>query len=101
METYDTVTGALSGLKAKGYSLDFNIGAENIQCAAHDIVLHPDEFEITEVHRFEGDTNPSDEEVLYAVQSKDGVMKGTIVSAFGMYADTLSNEMIQKLSIHH
>lgn len=101
MESYDTVTAALAGLKTKGYSLDFNMDDKSIHCAEHDISLHPDEFEIIEVHRFEGDTNPSDEEVVYAVESKDGKTKGTFVSAFGLYADAISNDMIQKLSIHH
>ena len=100
MESYDTVTGALTGLKAKGYALDFNLSFDNIKCNEHNICLNPNEFEIVEVHRFEGDTNPSDEDVVYAVESKDGKLKGTITSAFGMYADSISNEMIQKLSMH-
>lgn len=100
MENYDTVVAALEGLKAKGYTLDFNISFDNIKCDEQNICLNPSEFEITEVHRFEGDTNPSDEDVVYAVESKDGKTKGTISSAFGMYADGLSNDMIQKLSLH-
>jgi hypothetical protein len=100
LETYDTVTAALTGLKAKGYPLDFNLFFDTIKCDEHNICLNPNEFEIVEVHRFEGDTNPSDEDVVYAVESKDGTLKGTITSAFGMYADSVSNDMIQKLSIH-
>ena len=100
METYDTVTAALAGLKTKGYTLDFNISFDNIKCDEQNICLNPNEFEIVEVHRFEGDTNPSDEDVVYAVESKDDTLKGTITSAFGMYADSVSNEMIQKLSMH-
>ena len=100
MENYDTVVAALNGLKAKGYNIDFNIGFEKIQCDEHNIFLHPDEFEITEVYRFEGDTNPSDEDVVYAVESKDGKMKGTITSAFGMYADSVNDAMLKKLTIH-
>lgn len=100
MESYDTVTAALAGLKTKGYLLDFNIAEQNIHCIEYDISLYPDEFEIIEVYRFEGYTNPSDEEVVYAVESKDGKMKGTFINAYGLYADPMSNEMIQKLSIH-
>ena len=100
MQTYDTVTSALTGLKAKGYTLDFNISFDNIKCEEHNVCLNPNEFEIVEVYRFEGDTNPSDEDVVYAVESKDGKLKGTITSAFGTYADSISNEMIQKLSMH-
>jgi hypothetical protein len=100
MQTYDTVTSALTGLKTKGYTLDFNISFDNIKCEEHNLCLNPNEFEIVEVYRFEGDTNPSDEDVVYAVESKDGKIKGTITSAFGTYADSISNKMIQKLSMH-
>lgn len=102
MQTYDTVTGALAGLKANGYTVNFNIYFDKIKCEEHIpcICLSPSEFEIVEVYRFEGETNPSDEDVVYAVASKDGSIKGTITSAFGIYADTISSEMIQKLSMH-
>ena len=100
MENYDTVTEAISDLKARGYSIDFNLAFDQLICENDDIRLKPDEFEIVEVHRFEGDSNPSDEDIVYAVESKDGKLKGVITSAFGPYADSISNEMMQKLSMH-
>ena len=99
MENYDTVVEALEGLKSRGYTLDFNIAFDNIICRENNICLNPNEFEITEVHRFEGSTNPDDEDIVYAIESKDGSIKGSITSAYGMYADTLSSEMIQKLAM--
>jgi hypothetical protein len=100
METYDTVTAALTGLKAKGYTLDFNIAFDKLMCSDNKVCLNPDEFEITEVYRFEGDSNPDDEDVVYAVESHDKTIKGTITSAFGMYADTISTDMLRKISMH-
>ena len=100
MENYETVVEAINGLRAKGYTLDFNIAFDKIACTQNDLCLNPSEFEITEVHRFEGDTNPDDEDVVYAVESKDGKIKGVMTSAYGMYADEVSNDMIQKLSMH-
>ena len=100
MENYDTVVAALEGLKARGYTLDFNIAFDNIICRQNDICLNPNEFEITEVHRFEGQTNPDDQDVVYGVTSLDGSIKGSITSAYGMYADGLSTDMIRKLSKH-
>lgn len=75
MENYDTVVDALKGLKAKGYTLDFNLAFDKITCHQNDICLNPDEFEITEVYRFEGATNPADEDVVYAGQSRDGQIR--------------------------
>ena len=100
MHSYDTVTEALSDLKARGFTKDFNIAYDKLVCGNDEIALHPNDFEIVEVYRFEGDTNPSDEDVVYAVESKDGKSKGTISSAYGTYAEDISTELLQKLSIH-
>ena len=100
MESYDTVVDAIDGLIKRGFTINFNIAFDKIICSNNRICLSPDEFEITEVHRFEGDTNPSDEDVVYAVQSKDGNTKGYMSSAFGIYADPASTDMIRKLSMH-
>ena len=101
MENYDTVSSALNSLKARGYTKDFNIAFDKLICHETNDLLNPHEFEITEVYRFEGESNPSDEAVVYAVESKEGKIKGVIVNAYGLYADPISDEMIKKLSIHH
>lgn len=100
MKAYETVTEALNDLKRKGYTIDFNIAFDKVICSENKICLNPNEFEITEVYRFEGDTNPSDEDVVYAIISKDGTKKGTMTSAYGMYAESVSTDMLKKLSIH-
>jgi len=100
MISYDTVTEAVKGLKERGYTIDFNIAFDKLVCSDNKICLHPAEFEIVESHRFEGDSNPDDEDIVYAVESKDGKVKGIITSAFGLYADPASNKIIQKLSMH-
>jgi len=101
MENYETVVAALDGLKAKGYTLDFNIAFDKIICRDNGLCLNPNEFEITKVYRFEGDTNPDDEDIVYAIESGDGSIKGSMSSAYGVYADNISSDMIKKLSIHH
>lgn len=100
MYQYDTVVSAINGLKERGYTLDFNIAFDKIICVQNEMCLNPSQFEITEVHRFEGDTNPSDEDVVYGVESKEGNMKGIITSAYGIYADAVSTDMIRKLTMH-
>jgi hypothetical protein len=99
MFTYDTVVQALEGLKQRGYTLDFNIAFDKLQCSSNGLCLNPAEFEVTEVYRFEGETNPSDEDIVYAVAAKDGGHKGVLTSAYGLYADGVSPELMKKLSI--
>ncbi len=100
MEAYDTVVEALNGLKERGYTTNFNIAFDRLICSEKKHVLNPDEFEITEVYRFEGDTNPGDEDVVYAVESKNGDIKGVFSGAFGLYADSVSTDMLRKLAMH-
>ena len=37
-------------------------------------------------YRFEGESNPDDMSILYAIEANDGI-SGTISSAYGTYAD--------------
>jgi len=98
MAAYDTVTAALADLKKKGYTLDFNIAFDKIQCAQDGTCLNPEQFEIVDFFRFEGQTDPSDEAIVYAIESKDQKLKGVIVNAFGVYGDSVSDDMLRKLS---
>ena len=100
MFSYDTVTEALNGLKQRGYVIDFNIEKDCIACHRTNTVLTPAEFEITEVHRFEGNSDPADEAVVYAIESKHGE-KGVLVNGFGVSADAMSDEMVEKLKVVH
>ncbi len=98
MNTYTTVSDTLASLKAEGYELDFNLKPACVECGSADIALYPDDFVIDKFFRFEGASNPDDSAIVYAISSKDG-LKGTLVDAYGVYADSLTTEMIEKLRV--
>jgi hypothetical protein len=97
MYVYDTVSAAVKGLKDRGYTKDFNLIENFIVC--HEEKFHPEDFEIVEVYRYEGDTDPADEAIVYAIESKRGD-RGVLVSGYGISADEMSSEMAKKLSMH-
>ena len=94
---YDTLSQAVKGLQDKGYNQDLNLHSDYIECKALDVKMYTDQFEIDEMHRFEGDSNPADSSILFAVSSKAFQLKGLLIDAYGPYADPLKTEMIQKL----
>ncbi len=98
MYSYETLSEALNDLAKRGYTHNFNIECDSIKCASLELKLNPDDFEITEFYRFEGDSNPDDQEIVYAIESKDGI-KGTLVNAYGIYSDEISGEMVKKLKV--
>lgn len=98
MHQYDTLSEALQGLRERGYTEDFNLAATCIRCKSRELQLNPEDFIIDEFHRYEGPSNPSDNSIVYAIRSRDGI-KGVLVDAYGVYADNLSDEMIAKLRV--
>jgi hypothetical protein len=98
MIVYDTVSEAINGLKERGFGLDFNLLENCIVCHADKFDVN--DFEIAEVHRFEGNTDPSDEAVVYAIESVNG-MRGVLVNGYGISAEGMSAEMAKKLSVRH
>lgn len=94
MKTYDTLVEALQDLKKRGFSEDFSLQSNCILC--NDVKFAPEDFEVVEVYRFEGMTNPGDSSVLYAIEGRNG-MKGVLIDAYGAYAGGLNRGMLLKL----
>lgn len=96
MDNYDTLSEAMNGLKTKGYTYDFNLCLGHIECNSLKLKLHPEDFEVDLVFRFEGMSSTDDNSVLYAISSKKGI-KGLLVDAYGVYAENISEAMRKKL----
>ncbi|SEW50424.1 phosphoribosylpyrophosphate synthetase [Chitinophaga arvensicola] len=94
MKVYDTVTAALEDLRKRGYTADFNLLFDSIQCPAE--TVQPADFEITETYRFEGNTDPGDEAVVYAIETRSGT-KGVLMTGYGAYSEDMSEDLIRKL----
>ena len=97
---FETVSETIAWLKDQGYTIDFNIheGMDSLYTSP-DEKLHPDQFQIDRIYRFEGITDPGDEDVIYAISSVDQKQKGILMNAFGAYSDSFSAELIKKLSL--
>lgn len=93
---YATVSQAIEQLRAQGFTHDFNIEGDCIICATDKI--HANDFEIVEVYRYEGNTDPGDEATVYAIASKSG-LKGILVAGYGMSADMFSTAILEKLRV--
>lgn len=49
------------------------------------------------MHRFDVDTDPGDQSVLYAISSNKYNLKGVLVNGYGIYTEPISDEMLEKL----
>lgn len=100
MKTFLNLVEAIDDLRSRGYTSDFDLKPDLLESAALEVKLHPADFEITEVHRFEGPSSADDSCVLFAIKGKSG-LKGIALDAYGVYSNALQAEMLAKLRIRH
>ncbi len=97
MEQYDSLLQAIEALRIQGYTEDFNLKSNCLDCRDATIQLHPHDFDIDKVFRFYGPSDVDDESILYAVSSKKYNLKGILVNGYGVSSDPLTAEMVNKL----
>ncbi|GAB3574171.1 hypothetical protein [Hymenobacter daeguensis] len=85
-------------LTKDGFTQDFNVVDGRLQTINSDSQKSyaPDEVTIVDFYRFEGESNPDDMSVLYAIEATDGV-KGTISNAYGTYADADTDDFLKQV----
>jgi len=93
---YDTVSNAINSLKRQGFTVDFNLEGDYLVNDGNKIGVN--DFNIVDVYRYEGNTDPSDEAAVYAIESANGI-KGILVTGYGASSDAFTGEMLEKLKI--
>ncbi len=96
---FRTLTEAMEDFRTRGYVDEFAIDEKGLKLVGSDRVYEPETLTIVEHHRFEGESNPSDMAVIYAMESDDG-QKGYYIDAFGAYSDPLSAEVLKQVKVN-
>ena len=99
MSSYVTLSETMSDLRKQGYIEDFNLRQNCLECRDGEYRIFADDFKIDKYFRFEGESNPSDASILYAISSDRHQMKGVLVNAYGIYSEPLTDEMLRKLEM--
>jgi hypothetical protein len=99
MAPYVTLSETMNELRKEGYVEDFNLQQNCLECRNGQFKIFAEEFKVDKFFRFEGDSNPSDAAILYAISSDTHQLKGVLVNAYGIYSEPVTDEMLQKLEI--
>ena len=91
---YGTVSEAIKQLRKQGFTVDF--GIEGNCLVSESGKFNADDFDIKDIYRYEGNSDPADEATVYAIESKTGV-KGVLVTGYGASAEDTSPDIIKKL----
>lgn len=84
-------------LRKEGYTEDFRVTEDARLCTYKgDKTYNVEDAKIMDFYRFEGETNPDDMAILYAIECTDGT-KGLISNSYGPYADQNIDAFLKKL----
>jgi quercetin dioxygenase-like cupin family protein len=97
MHTMTTVSEVLNDLKKEGYTVDFNLQDNCLVCHGNSLQIAPTEFQVDKHYRFEGQSDPGDEAVVYAISSAKHGVKGTLVNGYGISSEALGADMVKAL----
>ncbi len=78
-------------LRQEGFKADFTVANGQLTTIHHDggrpKAWRAEDVRVVDFYRFEGESNPDDMAILYALECVDGT-KGTISNSYGPMADT-------------
>jgi hypothetical protein len=91
-----TLATCVNKLVLDGYTEDFKASESGLLSLQNEKIYSPEQVHIVNFFRFEGASDPADNSIIYVIETNDGV-KGTLVDAYGPYADTKVNKFIEQV----
>lgn len=96
----DSLVTVLAKVEKLGFHSQFEVNGKNMVSLKTGKHFLSHEVEIVHFYRFEGESNPEDSSILYAIEGNDGE-KGTLVDGYGTAADPdTANFMLKVEEIH-
>ena len=80
-----TLSSILEKLRLKKFDSEFKMTEEGFT-AGNKKNYNPDDLKIIRTYRFEGESDPSDNAILYLIEANDGLI-GYSLDAYGAYSD--------------
>ena len=91
----NTLVECMTKLIEDGYTENFLITGKAL-VANDGKKYNPDQVRIVNFYRFEGESDPADSSILYAIETSDK-KKGTISDAYGPYSDSKTTLFISEV----
>jgi hypothetical protein len=95
-EEMKTLASTLNKLVLEGFTEDFKASETGLLSLQREHKYLPEEVHVVDFFRFEGDSDPADSSILYAIETNDGT-KGTLTDAYGLYADPAVSKFMKQV----
>lgn len=95
-----TLSACTKMLEETGFNTPFLMVEEGLKSLSSERIYKPHQVKIVNFYRFEGDSNPEDNAILYAIEAVSGE-NGLLIDAYGSEGDIkISNFIVQVEDIH-
>ena len=95
-DSMKTLSSCTRKLSSEGYVAQFKASKNGLESLETHKVFAPEEVKIINFYRFEGESDPSDNAILYAIETNSGE-KGTLTDAYGVYTDLKVSEFVKQV----
>ena len=92
----NTLTERVNKMTQNGYTDNMKVTKDGLYSTEKDKTYAPNEITIIDFFRFEGQSDPADNAILYVIETEDGC-KGMLIDSYGAYADELINKFITEV----
>jgi hypothetical protein len=100
-DTMEPMREAIARLERAGFRDQFRARRDGFVEVESGRVHEPESLIVDEIVRFEGESDPADEAVLYALRSRDDQVRGTFLTTYGPIADPIGAKLIRRLDTRH
>ncbi len=89
----NTLTERTNKAMKDGYTDTLKVTKLGLYSTKKDKVYNPEDVQVIDFFRFEGQSDPADNAIMYVIETTDGV-KGVLIDAYGAYADEQVNKFM-------
>ncbi len=86
----------LNRLNKEGYTAQFKATQGGLCSMRTQHTFKPSDIDIKHFYRFEGESDPGDTSIVYAIETESGE-RGTLIDSYGAYADPMVAKFIKQV----
>lgn len=91
-----TMSSCTTKLAKEGYTENFTIKNVGLEAPSTGKLYNPVEVKINSFYRFEGESDPADSAIVYAIETGDG-LKGLLIDSYGAYRSDRVSKFIMEV----
>ncbi|HEY6163039.1 MAG TPA: hypothetical protein VI112_17560 [Bacteroidia bacterium] len=92
-EEMTTIVSCMNTLQSRGFTENFVAKENGLEAPSTKKIYSPAAVKIVNFYRFEGESDPADNSILYAIETNDGV-KGLLIDSYGHTANPKISKFI-------